>query len=126
MSKTVLIAIAFLAMFAILLNFGLCQDTMRVIDNSVFPNPMRPPAVFEHDLHNEKAGLYECNDCHHIYENGKKSEYDSSEDHRCVDCHSVTGNGNTLPLRKAFHQSCKGCHLELRRGPFLCGECHRK
>jgi len=102
------------------------QDEMLVVDNTVFEDPQSPPALFQHDEHNEKAGIDECNECHHVYEDGELQEYDSSEDQLCSECHTFEASDNRLPLMKAFHQNCKGCHKEQKSGPIMCGECHRK
>ncbi len=97
---------------------------MEVVDSSVFANPQRTPAVFKHDAHNEKAGIENCNECHHVYQEGKLLEDESSEDQRCSDCHGVKAEGKKLALVKAFHANCKGCHEKQKKGPILCGECH--
>ena len=102
------------------------QEDMRVVDNSPFDDPRRPPATFNHDAHNEQAELEECNECHHIYENGVRLDDESSEDQRCVDCHAVTDQNDRPALMKAFHQNCKGCHQQRKAGPVMCGECHEK
>ena len=100
------------------------QEDMVVINDDVFDNPQRPPAVFNHDEHNEIAEIEECNQCHHIYEDGKLVEDESSEDQSCSDCHEENGSGSKPSLIKAFHQNCKGCHLENKKGPIMCGQCH--
>ncbi len=100
------------------------QEDMSVIDNSVFENPQRPPSVFNHDEHNELAGIVECNQCHHVYEDGKLLEDESSEDQRCADCHELTDSGRIPGLMKAFHTNCKSCHREKKNGPLMCGQCH--
>lgn len=103
------------------------QEDMTHVDNSVFVNPKRPPSVFEHDLHNENAGIEECNVCHHVYEDGKLVEDASSEDQSCSDCHSTEKTDDGMPhLMNAFHLNCKGCHMEKKAGPVMCGECHVK
>jgi hypothetical protein len=100
------------------------QD-MEELDNSVFESPRRSPAPFLHDEHNEKAGIEDCAECHHVYdEQGNKSEYESSEDLSCFDCHELEDVGRQPGLMKAYHLNCKGCHLEEQKGPFTCGECH--
>lgn len=100
------------------------QEDMEVIDNSVFEDPQRVPSVFQHDTHNESAEIEECNECHHLYEDGKKVDDESSEDQRCGDCHGTRDDGAMPSLLKAFHRNCKGCHLEKNTGPIMCGECH--
>ncbi len=104
------------------------NETVPVIDNSVFDNPQRTAAVFDHDDHNEKAGLeYDCAFCHHVYDGDKLVEGESSEDYYCSDCHYLEkAPDNTVSLREAFHIRCRSCHFETNKGPVLCGECHKK
>jgi hypothetical protein len=102
------------------------QENMTAVDNSVFGKPERSQAVFRHDSHNEKAGIDTCNECHHVYQDGKKLEDASSEDKRCSDCHGLADADRTPSLRKAFHFNCRGCHEKSARGPVMCGECHLK
>jgi len=100
------------------------QEDMTEVDPSVFSNSQRTAAVFKHDAHNEEAGIEACNECHHVYEEGKFVEDASSEDQRCADCHGLEAEGNKPSLVKAFHTNCKGCHVKKKNGPILCGECH--
>ena len=100
------------------------QEDMEVVDNEGFSKKQRPPVIFRHDAHNETAQIEECNECHHVYENGEKLEDESSEDQGCAECHAEKRNGNTPGLKKAFHTNCKGCHLEQKKGPIMCGSCH--
>lgn len=102
------------------------QEEMISVDNSVFPNPQRAASVFNHEAHNEAAEIDECNECHHVYEDGVKLEDESSEDRLCSDCHEIEVSGQQPSLMQAFHANCKGCHLSEKKGPILCGECHRK
>ncbi len=102
------------------------QEEMVFVDNSVFTNPERTPSVFRHDEHNEKAEIEECNACHHVYENGKLMEEESSEDQRCSDCHELKASDKKPALMKAYHTNCKECHMKQKKGPVMCGECHQK
>ena len=102
------------------------QEDMEKVDASVFENPQRVPATFMHDEHNENAGIDECSECHHIYEDGVKLEDESSEDESCSGCHELKDSDGQPGLRKAFHMNCKGCHLEAESGPITCGACHKK
>jgi hypothetical protein len=123
--KIILIPILGICIIIFLCAFAYSQEDMTVIDNSVFKNPQRPAATFLHDAHNEKAGIDECNLCHHVYENGEFLEYESSEDMLCSDCHALNESDDDSPsLLKAFHTNCKGCHLKENKGPVMCGECH--
>jgi hypothetical protein len=119
--KFILIVQAFIG---ILLVPAFSQEDMEVVDDVGFSTRQRPPAVFRHDEHNEKAEIEDCNECHHVYEDGEKLEDESSEDQSCSDCHEEKDSGNTPGLRKAFHTNCKGCHLEKKKGPIMCGTCH--
>ena len=102
------------------------QEEMVVVDSSVFPNPERTASVFKHEAHNEAAEIDECNECHHVYEDGVKLEDESSEDMLCSDCHEVKPSGDQPSLMQAFHANCKGCHLSEKKRPVMCGECHQK
>lgn len=103
------------------------QEDMVVVDNHVFDNPQRSLSLFEHEAHNETAGIDDCATCHHVYdEEGVLVEDESSEDSSCSECHAASDDGRVPNLRKAFHFRCKGCHLQNEAGPVLCGECHRR
>ena len=102
------------------------QDDLTVVDNSVFASPQRPSSVFVHDEHNETAGIDDCAECHHVYEDGKRIEDESSEDQSCSECHDLEGSNDQPSLIKAFHLNCKGCHQAQNKGPIMCGECHIK
>ena len=124
MKKSALLILAIVLGSILLIASVHSQEDMVVINDDVFDSPQRPPAVFVHDEHNEIAEIEECNQCHHIYEDGKLVEDESSEDQSCSDCHEENGSGNKPSLIKAFHQNCKGCHLEKKKGPIMCGQCH--
>ncbi len=126
MKKINLFLLAIVLFSGIAVIAGYSQEEMTIVDNSVFDSPMRTPSVFRHDEHNGAAEIEECNECHHIYEDGQKLEDESSEDSRCADCHGEKSSGNRLGLRKAYHANCKGCHLEKKKGAVMCGECHKK
>lgn len=122
----VILVLVVLTGFALLLASVVAQEDMVVVDPSPFENPQRAPSVFRHEEHNFAADIWDCNVCHHVYdEQGNLIEDESSEDMRCADCHGLQDEGNQPGLMKAFHRNCKGCHLEKAKGPVLCGECHR-
>ena len=111
--------------------FALCQgqETEAIrMDTSAFETLRRPPALFDHDDHNEKAGLeYDCGVCHHVWENGQLVEDETSEDSPCSECHGLTpGPENSMSLANAFHTQCRSCHIDTGKGPLLCGQCHKK
>ena len=110
--------------------YGYAQEDVFVVKDSAFEgNRQRPPAIFLHDEHNEKAGIEECNVCHHIYEDGTKIPEESSEGEECSECHKLKKKDNVRPLMKAYHDMCIGCHKKRKvegkiLGPVTCGECH--
>ena len=122
------------ALFISVLTAALCiagfgayaQDHMTRLDASAFEKPSRPPAVFEHDGHNEKAGVDQCHECHHVYEDGVKNPDESSEDQGCAECHPLKKSPEKTALRRAWHLRCRGCHTKSEKGPVMCGECHIK
>ncbi len=117
---------ALVLMFSALVAYS--QQDYVTLDDVGFEKAQRPAAWFDHDDHNEKAGLEEeCALCHHVYDGKTLVEDESSEESACSDCHSLKKTSeNGVPLRKAFHSRCKGCHYTVKKGPVLCGECHRK
>ena len=123
MKKGIFLLMAPLLVIILLLP-AFSQEDMEVVDCGSFSKKQRPPAIFRHDEHNEKARIEDCSECHHIYEDGKKLEDESSEDQSCADCHDEKSSGRKLGLRKAFHTNCKGCHLAKKQGPVMCGKCH--
>ena len=48
------------ALVGILLIPAFSQEDMEVVDNEGFSKKQRPPAVFRHDEHNEKAEIEDC------------------------------------------------------------------
>ena len=117
----ILVVFSLFCLFAVV---AYSQEDMTVIDNQAFESPKRPPAVFRHDQHNELAAIEECNVCHHLYEDGKLVEDESSEDQACADCHEMQDIGRKPGLMEAFHTNCKSCHREKKKGPLMCGQCH--
>ena len=114
--------------FVLLVTYSYSTEDMRYVSNENFKNSQRTEALFNHDEHNEKAGIEDCASCHHLYdEAGKLLEDESSEDSSCSDCH-IDGkkDGNKPSLMNAFHLSCIGCHTKEVKGPISCGECHKK
>ena len=125
MKKNSLILLSFGIVSLISFAAAYCQEDMRFINADAFENPRRPPTVFNHDEHNERAMIEACNVCHHVYdEEGKLVEDESSEDQSCADCHEMEDDGRKSGLMKAFHTSCKSCHRQKKKGPLMCGQCH--
>ena len=101
-------------------------DETDYIDNSVYTSPTQSKVNFIHDSHNETAKIDDCSICHHLYEDGVLIESESSEDMPCADCHSPKMFNKEITLTTAFHKNCKGCHMKEKKGPIMCGECHKR
>jgi hypothetical protein len=104
----------------------------------------RPNVAFTHDSH---MGNYECQQCHHRYENGKNVieenqdelmeiepegtmtlDVNLPDDASAIKCASCHNNKTVTKIksREAFHGQCIGCHEKEAKGPVLCGECHKR
>jgi hypothetical protein len=101
------------------------QEDMVTVDTSPFEDPQRAASLYRHDAHNEKAGIDDCAECHHVYEDGKKVADENSAGQACSECHGAKAEGPKPSLTQAFHTNCKGCHLQRKEGPVMCGQCHR-
>ena len=102
------------------------QDDMVEVPTSAFDNLERPAVKFEHDNHNELAGLDDCVACHHgKTDAGLMDMENSSEGESCDSCHSVNPENGETPLMRAYHRQCITCHTDALKGPVVCGECHR-
>ncbi len=110
------------------------------IESTIWPNETRGPVLFTHKKHAEDYSI-SCNECHHVYENGKNIWQESDPVDRCQDCHfetTVEGERRLPPdlqklnLKLAFHNLCQDCHrAEVRRdrastAPVTCGGCHSR
>jgi len=126
--KTISVIIRILPCISVVVVFAAVfgQVNKSVIRRSAFKNPERPPVLFRHDKHNDRAGIDECQVCHHVWRNGRLIKDDSSEDQHCADCHGSPSGDATTSLMKAYHLRCKGCHITRKTGPVMCGECHSK
>ncbi len=55
-----------------------------------------------------------CEECHHVYEDGKNVWKDGEYVQKCVECHNPLKrdpkNKKNKKLQLAFHNSCKTCH----------------
>jgi len=128
MEKRSILAMIVLAMFAVIFFVvtSYSQDDVTTVEDSAFNEHMRPSVLFAHDEHNEQAEIEDCNVCHHLYEDGKLVEDESSEDFECSSpkCHASEQDSYPMTLVQAYHNRCKGCHLERKAGPVMCAECH--
>lgn len=129
MNKRVNKILALAAALALAVFIGLphafSQEDMRILAPEQLKPQSRPPAVFVHDQHNEKANIDDCAVCHHGKDkNGKQDREDMSAGTPCAECHAAEASSGT-PLKRAYHQQCINCHKAENRGPTYCGGCHK-
>lgn len=105
---------------------ALAQQDMKNLAPAAFGKLTRPPAVFVHDAHNEKAGLSDCVVCHHGAKDGKQDKTASTEGTPCAECHLVKAPKGKTDLTHAYHKQCIGCHKAKGKGPVACGQCHKR
>ncbi len=101
------------------------QEDIEFVEDSGFITTMRLRPIFNHDEHNEKAGIEDCIECHHVYDKaGQRLEDESSEDQECSECHGAQGDEYPMELVRRYHMNCRGCHQAEKAGPVTCGTCH--
>ena len=89
------------------------------IDSKGYKKDRYGPLEFHHQKHqdeyiNAEGNSIACQECHHIYENGKNVWKPGDIVQKCVDCHdplkSDPKNKKNKKLQLAFHNNCKNCH----------------
>ena len=122
------ISIPVVVIIAAILGFSSLNKgkSITFLDNASFENPQESPSVFDHDIHWIDLEI-ECDECHHVYEEGVLVKDKSSDDKRCSECHPLKADReHKTPLLEAFHSNCEGCHRKEGKGPVMCGECHKR
>jgi hypothetical protein len=127
MRKHILFIGVLLAVLSMAALTAYSQEDIEFVEDSGFASSMRPKPAFLHDEHNEKAGIDDCIECHHVYDDeGNLVEDESSEDQECSECHGAEGDEYPMDLVRHYHLNCRGCHQAVKAGPVACGECHAK
>ena len=122
------ISILFAVIIAAILGFSTFDKgkTITFLDSASFENPQEAPSAFDHDFHDLDLDI-QCEECHHVYENGVLVQDKCSDEKRCIECHPIKATDEyKIPLLQAFHSSCQGCHEKEDKGPVMCGECHKR
>ena len=110
------------------------------IASDLWENKTKGAPIFTHEKH-VKVHKVACNECHHIYEDGKNTWKEGMTVARCGACHDepTIKNETKLPpedqkknLKLAFHNNCRACHKTLKKenpetnAPVTCKQCHPK
>jgi len=109
------------------------------MDSKVYAKHKKSLVVFSHHKHNVDYKVA-CDDCHHVYKDGKNVWKEGEAVQKCDACHSGAKAPKEPKLSKeeqikgyhysAIHENCKVCHKaaakEGKAAPTKCGECHPK
>jgi hypothetical protein len=118
-------------------------DTMTM-ESKLFPKHRMSLITFTHKRHNVDYKIA-CDNCHHVYKEGKNVWKEGDEVKKCDACHTEAkaprakkGEPKLSKAEKikkyyysAIHENCAGCHKELKKaakptGPTVCTACHAK
>jgi len=125
MKRSPLLPLALVAAALCLAAPALGQQDMTTVPTGGFAKTTRPPALFPHDAHNEKAALSDCTACHHGEKDGKQDPTADTAGIPCADCHEAKAKPGRTPLMRAYHKQCMNCHLDKKKGPVTCQDCHK-
>jgi hypothetical protein len=135
--KCLSIAVLFLFSVAFLVYAAEPPEKITLKD-SLWPSPTKTPVEFNHKKHSEEYKVA-CDQCHHIYQDGKNTWKQGDAVQPCDKCHTeATFQGEKklppdqqkLNLKLAFHNNCVGCHQKLKKenaeskAPVTCAQCH--
>ena len=126
MLKKLFVTVVLFAVFAVAAAPVFSQQDMKNVPLDGFAKASRPPALFDHESHNEKAKITDCGTCHHGQKDGKMDPATTTEGQSCADCHPAAGAIGKTPLMRAYHRQCGACHEKTGKGPVACGQCHRR
>jgi len=109
------------------------------MESDIYEERQRPvPIPFDHLKHSDDYKVA-CNDCHHIWKDGKNIWTKDDDVDACQNCHNLNTPKKFLNpaqtknhLESMVHANCKGCHRQVikenpeKHPPYKCNECHIK
>ena len=103
------------------------------IENDGYKKDKKGPVKLSHATHVSDYGV-KCDDCHHVYEDGKNCWKEGDPVQKCGECHDpLKKDGKVKKLQNAYHKNCKNCHKDYvkahpdSKAPFKkCNDCHEK
>jgi hypothetical protein len=136
MRKRILFLSAVIASVALFAGVGIIVATDLPdefsIKSDAFPKFKKGAVRFSHKKHTIDYKIA-CNECHHVYKDGKNVYKEGDPVQKCSACHDpVKSEGAVKKLMLAYHRNCQGCHKELIKagkntGPTTkCNDCHEK
>ena len=114
----------------------------KVYESDDYPKHKKRLVTFNHKKHSEYKGS-SCQDCHHVYKDGKNIWKKGDEVQKCEACHTSAkkAKGDKTKMKKAerikkyhydaIHANCKICHKKMidKKSPMgkklkKCSGCH--
>jgi hypothetical protein len=132
-------ALGVVFLFAVVYATQQAADTMTM-NSGVYETHTKGLATFNHKKHNVDYKI-PCNECHHVYKDGKNVWKEGDEVQKCEACHKEASlpKGETCSKEEkikrfhkdALHANCKGCHKtiedpEKKKALTTCTACHPK
>ena len=111
-----------------------------VILSGLWKTHTRGPVRLSHEKH-IRIHKINCDECHHIFKDGKNTWKKGMAVAKCETCHNeptIKGVKKLPPdlqkknLKLAFHNTCLGCHRQVKgktpetKAPVKCAQCHAK
>ena len=141
MKKRSLIVLGVAALSVVFL-FAVVYATQQAPDDitmesKVYAKHKKALVKLSHKKHNVEYKI-PCNECHHVYQDGKNVWKEGDEVKKCDACHSEEKaskddkSSKQEKIKKyhysAIHENCKGCHQASKKptAPTKCAECHPK
>jgi hypothetical protein len=101
-------------------------DTITI--ENKYKSDKKGPVKFSHKKHAVDYKV-KCDECHHVYKDGKNAWKDGDPVQKCSACHDPEEKkGNAEKLQLAYHKNCQTCHKELKdkEAPWKkCNDCHQ-
>ena len=84
---------------------------LMVFNSDLFKKKLDAPVGFNHLNHAGKYAI-KCQQCHHVFVDGKNTWQEGDKVVRCQVCHNeeATQHGKVVGLFQAFHGNCEACH----------------
>ncbi|MCP4682103.1 MAG: cytochrome c3 family protein [Desulfobacterales bacterium] len=119
---------------------GTITMNSKVYESGAYPKHKKNLFSFGHKMHADKEGV-SCNDCHHVYKDGKNVWKEGDAVQKCEACHKEPKAPKGVKMKKAekivkyhysaIHENCKGCHKkmvdktsEMGKALKKCSGCH--
>ena len=91
------------------------------MESKIYKKHTKSPVTFSHKKHAEYKGIT-CDQCHHVYKDGKNTWKEGDAVQKCEACHTETGKPPKEMKKadainkyhaEALHANCRGCHKKM-------------